>query len=218
MRILAIGDIHGCATALDTLLAAVELQPDDTLVTLGDYVDRGPNTRGVLDRLIALSKSHYVVALRGNHEQMLLQVHANRAFLSNWIENGGDATLASYGDITAIPPAHWDFLENQCLLYWEAESHFFVHANVYPDVPLFEQSDYKMLWGKFDNPLPHQSGKIMVCGHTSQKSGFPRNIGHAVCIDTWACGTGWLSCLDITTGLIWQADQQEQTRQLHLDV
>ena len=72
MRVLAIGDIHGCSGALDALLSAVAVQPDDTLVTLGDYVDRGPDSRGVLDRLIALCRSRYVVALRGNHDQMMV--------------------------------------------------------------------------------------------------------------------------------------------------
>jgi serine/threonine protein phosphatase 1 len=71
MRTLAIGDIHGCLAALDDLLAAVAPQPDDLLVFLGDYVDRGPDSRGVLDRLIELCRTHRVVPLRGNHEMMM---------------------------------------------------------------------------------------------------------------------------------------------------
>ena len=67
-------------------------------------------------------------------------------------------------------------------------------------------------WESFNDPPPHESGKVMVCGHTSQKSGVPRNIGHAVCIDTWACGRGWLTCLDVGSGRYWQANQRGETR------
>jgi serine/threonine protein phosphatase 1 len=69
-----------------------------------------------------------------------------------------------------------------------------------------------LYWESFDNPPPHASGKIMICGHTSQKSGRPRGLGHAVCIDTWAYGQGWLTCLDVGSGKYWQADQQGETR------
>jgi serine/threonine protein phosphatase 1 len=64
----------------------------------------------------------------------------------------------------------------------------------------------------FNDPRPHESGKIMVCGHTPQKSGIPRSIGHAVCIDTCACGNGWLTCLDVSSGKCWQANQRRETR------
>ena len=70
-RTLAIGDVHGCLTALDTLLGFVELRPTDQLIFLGDYVDRGPDSKGVLDRLIELRRLHEVVFLRGNHEVMM---------------------------------------------------------------------------------------------------------------------------------------------------
>jgi serine/threonine protein phosphatase 1 len=72
-------------------------------------------------------------------------------------------------------------------------------------------------WEPWNDPPRHESGKIMVCGHTSQKSGLPISNGHAVCIDTWACGTGWLSCLHVESGMIWQANQAGDTRKLHLD-
>ena len=72
-RILAIGDIHGCSQALDTLLSLVKLGRDDLLVTLGDYVDRGPDSRGVIERLLSIFRREQLVALRGNHEIMMLQ-------------------------------------------------------------------------------------------------------------------------------------------------
>jgi len=212
MRVLCIGDLHGCSAALDTLLAAINIQPEDTVVTLGDYVDRGPDSRGVLDRLVALSQNHHSVALRGNHEQMMFKARDDADSLRDWMESGGDATLASYGSLAAVPDAHWRFLENQCLDYWECETHFFVHGGVYADIPLWEQPTYKLYWGKFEQVQPHVSGKIMVCGHTSQKNGVPSDLGYAICLDTWVYGSGWLTCLDVGSGAIWQANQSGQLR------
>ena len=114
--------------------------------------------------------------------------------------------------MAAIPEAHWRFLEEELRAWYETPTHFFVHANYYPDVPLAEQPDLMLYWEKFDDPPPHESGKIMVCGHTPQKSGLPRNIGHAVCIDTWVYGKGWLTCLDVGSGKYWQANQRRETR------
>ena len=221
-RILAIGDIHGCATALEALLQSIDLQPNDTLVTLGDYVDRGPDSRRVLDRLIALSQTHHLVALRGNHELMMMDARFDTRAASDWLSYGGNTTLSSYGvdavqqGLDAVPAAHWDFIEKQCVAFWEAETHFFVHGDAYPDLPLFEQPPDILYWGRFNETQPHESGKTMVCGHTSQKNGLPANKGYAICIDTWACGQGWLSCLEIATGLVRQANQAGEQRQFFL--
>jgi serine/threonine protein phosphatase 1 len=217
MSIFAIGDIHGCLTALDTLLTRVPVQPDDTLITLGDYIDRGPDTRAVLDRLIELGSTHHLVALRGNHDQMMLSARSSLRAREDWQANGGDMTLLSYGSLKAVPQAHWDFFERQCVDYWEYETHFFVHGGVYPDLPLWEQPTHKLHWQRFEDVQPHESGKIMVCGHTSQKNGLPNDIGYAVCIDTWVYSEGgWLSCLDIGTGRVWQANQEGESRQFRL--
>jgi len=81
-----------------------------------------------------------------------------------------------------------------------------------PHQPLIEQPSEKLFWEKFNFPAPHLSGKTMICGHTPQRDGRPLNIGHAVCIDTWACGGQWLTGLDVQTGEIWQANQQGQIR------
>src|SRR5207248_827492 len=96
MRILAIGDIHGCLTALDALLERVAPRPEDLLVALGDYVDRGPNSCGVLDRMIALHATGRLIALRGNHDVMMLGARAGDEF-GAWLSCGGKQTLASYG-------------------------------------------------------------------------------------------------------------------------
>ncbi len=95
MRLLAIGDIHGCLTALNTLLDAVAPEADDQIIALGDYVDRGPDSRGVLDHLIALHAGGRLIALRGNHDAMMLD--ARHLTDSLWLACGGDATLLSYG-------------------------------------------------------------------------------------------------------------------------
>jgi serine/threonine protein phosphatase 1 len=111
-----------------------------------------------------------------------------------------------------VPDAHWQFLEEGLRAWYETPTHFFVHANYYPHRPLTEQPEDMLYWEKFNDPRPHQSGKIMVCGHTPQKSGIPRNVGHAICIDTWAYGNGWLTCLDVDSGKYWQANQRRETR------
>jgi serine/threonine protein phosphatase 1 len=218
MRVLAIGDIHGCITALETLARFVPIAPDDLVVTLGDYVNRGPDSRGVLDWLIARRKTARVVALLGNHEIMMLAARDGGEALDRFVGYGGDATLDSYappgrkGTLDDVPDEHWRFLEDGVCAWYETATHFFVHANAYPDIPLDEQPDYMLHWEKFNDPPPHESGKIMICGHTSQKSGEPRSIRHAVCIDTWAYGRGWLTCLDVESGVYHQANQLGETR------
>jgi serine/threonine protein phosphatase 1 len=217
MRHLAIGDVHGCITALTTLAAFVPFRPDDVLVTLGDHVDRGPDSCAVLDWLIDRQSRGNLISLRGNHEVMMLHARDDADALSTWLEVGGDAALASYspfgdaGKLIDVPDAHWEFLE-QTLPHHEIDTHFFVHANAYPDLPLAEQPDFMLYWESFEHPPPHVSGKVMVCGHTSQKSGRPRSVGHAVCIDTWVYGKGWLTALDVATGRYWQSNQRGESR------
>lgn len=217
MRILTIGDIHGCTKALDTLLAEIAPRPDDLIVTLGDYVDRGPDSRGTIERLLALHRTHRVVSLRGNHDFMMAEARSDPGTEYEWLRCGGRETLASYsrrgelGSLDDVPAEHWEFLGG--LRDWyETDTHFFVHANVYPDLPLPEQPAYMLHWEQLYGVRPHQSGKIMVCGHTAQRGGTPLNLGHAVCIDTWVYGKGWLTCLDVSTGLYWQANQAAQRR------
>lgn len=214
-RTLAIGDIHGCSVAFDTLIRAIKLQPNDQIVTLGDYVDRGPDSKGVLDRLIDLHHRGQLIAWRGNHEILMLRSrYLGWNAWYHWQASGGKETMASYGHhggykgINSIPEKHWYFLEKVCRNWWENRSHFFVHANVYPNLPLNKQPERMLFWQPFDHPSPHYSGKTMVCGHTTQKTGQPLSIGHAICIDTWVFGQGWLTCLDVNSGRIWQANQK----------
>lgn len=223
MRIFAIGDVHGCSIAWDTLLSVMEPQADDLIITLGDYVDRGPDSNGVLERLITLYKTGQLIALRGNHEILMLEARNSPQQFDAWFKWGGDQTLASYPTmgkkpkLETIPPHHWEFMENQCVNYWETENHFFVHGNVDSHLPLNQQSTEQLLGAKFYSAKPHISGKIMICGHTRQTNGKPVNLGYAICIDTWVYGQGWLTGLDINSGQIWQANQIGQSRTAGID-
>ena len=226
-RTLAVGDIHGCSTALDAVLGAANVRPGDVVVTLGDLVDRGPDTRGVLDRLTRWEEYRpgvRLVPLRGNHELMLLAAAGGGEAAAFWLECGGDAALASYappgrgGVYSDIPGDHLAFLRGGLSDFCETETHFFVHANALPDWPLAEQPPETLFWEFWHgNTAPHENGKIMVCGHTRQRSGLPRVAPHAVCIDTGACRGGWLSCLHTESGRLWQANQAGETRTLWLD-
>ena len=215
MRTIAIGDIHGCRVSLEALVAYAGITKADTIVTLGDYVDRGPDTRGVIDFLLALRKKVKLVSLLGNHEVIMLEARASREATINWLDErvGGDATLDSYQatSFDDIPAAHWKFI-SKAEMYHEIDTHFFVHASAVPDIPLDMQPPMMLLWERFDQPPPHQNGKIMVCGHTSQRSGVPVNLGHAICIDTWACGEGWLTALDVQSGVYWQTNERGERR------
>lgn len=224
MRHLAIGDIHGCISALHSLLDCVGLRADDTIVPLGDYVDRGPDSRAVLQLLIDLGESYDVVPLRGNHEIMMLDSREKKSWLNAWLSYGGDATLRSYatsvdepGSLDDVPPSHIGFLENRLVPFYECDTHFFVHANAAPDIPLVDQSDPTLYWRKYNDPGRHCSGKVMVCGHTPQQSGIPASDPNSICIDTWAYGDGWLSCLDVDSGTVWQANEAGETRRFNLE-
>lgn len=224
MRVLAIGDVHGCATALHTLVAGLELRADDVLVMLGDYIDRGPDSKGVIESLLDLEKKVRLVCLRGNHEVMLLHAREHRETALFWLGCGGDATMESYSAETFedIPGAHWDFLLST-VRWFETETHFFVHANAEPKLPLAEQPDEVIFWKHLVRPwfgrFPrHCSGKTMVCGHTSQPSGEILDLGSVICIDTFAHGGQWLTCLEPASRRCWQANEKGDFRRSRLPI
>ena len=118
-RLIAIGDIHGCSKALEAVLAAIEPTETDTLVALGDYVDRGPDAKRCIDRLIKLAKTCKLIAIQGNHEEMMLDVVRDGQPPFRWLQYGGVETLDSYGfagDMSVIPPEHYAFFP------WMAEA------------------------------------------------------------------------------------------------
>jgi serine/threonine protein phosphatase 1 len=222
MRVLAIGDIHGCVTAYDVLLTLVQPKPSDLVVTLGDYIDRGPDSKGILNRLLRLSRSCRHIAIAGNHDLMMLNARNGPTEFEEWYGCGAKNTLRSYGAdpnwdtfAASVPDEHFRFIGDRCVSYYEIDTHFFVHANAYPDYPLDEQPDYMLHWQSLDPEMtrPHESGKTMICGHTSQKTGVPLVLDHAICIDTWVYGdTGWLTCLDVKSGKYWQANERGETQ------
>jgi len=226
VRYLAIGDIHGCYTALRTLIDFVQPQSEDVIIGLGDYVDRGPDSRAVLEWLIEFHTTGQLVPLRGNHEIMMGWAAEDPVARHDWMTFGGLTTLNSYAAHLGLPAAtlkdvpdhHWRFMAETCQPYHEIETHFFVHANAHPQLKLVQQSDDMLYWERFPSTHPHQSGKIMVCGHTPQTSGRPVSVGHAVCIDTWAYADGWLTCLDVASGQYWQANERGKTRMAELEV
>jgi serine/threonine protein phosphatase 1 len=219
MRTLAIGDIHGCSSALDALLAAMAPAPEDMLIFLGDYVDRGPDTRGVLDRLIQLKSRGPLVTLRGNHELMMLRSRSDRMEYRMWCSVGGLQALGSYGSglgragtLENVPPEHWEFLSNSCVDYHETDTHIFVHASLNPDLPLNDQPEEALFWDFLNEPIRHPSGKIIVCGHTSQRSGNILDLGSTICIDTYVYGGQWLTGLDVHARTYWQANLMGDVR------
>jgi serine/threonine protein phosphatase 1 len=213
-RTLAIGDIHGHCAALETLLDFVKPVKEDTVITLGDYVNRGPDSKGVIETLLALQKKVNLISLMGNHENMTLQAAENWGAFEAWRDCGGNATLRSYGidAMDEFPEAHLEFMRS-CLRYHEMEKHIFLHANFDPSLPMEEQFDADLLWHHMlKAPGRHISGKVIICGHTPQKSGFPTHYDTAICIDTDINRAGWLTCLEPATGQFWQARDAGGTR------
>lgn len=215
-RTIAIGDIHGCSIALAALIDAIDLQPDDTLVTLGDYVDKGLDAKGVIDLLLDLESRCQLISLIGNHDAVMLGAIDYQLSVEQWKAFGGTATLQSYGEsesLKDIPVSHSKFLR-RCRLWYETPTHFFVHAAYDPERSLEEQEDATLLWQGIRDfvPGPHRSGKIAVVGHTSQKNGEVFDAGHLVCIDTNCWNGGWLTAMDVQSRKIWQVDDAGRLR------
>jgi serine/threonine protein phosphatase 1 len=195
----AVGDTHGCREMLDRLLERCFRYAGERparLVFLGDYIDRGPDSRGVVETLIGLQRRlpDRVVCLRGNHEVLLLEALANDD-MRLWLFNGADTTLASYGvdQVSALPPDH---------LAWYAAlkpsfddgRRFFVHAGVDPDRPLDQQRDYDLAWIR--EPFlsrVHDYGRLIVHGHTPQRTGKPDLRPWRLNLDTAAVYGGRLT-------------------------
>jgi serine/threonine protein phosphatase 1 len=221
-RTIAIGDIHGCSRALAALLEAVRPEAADTVVTLGDYVDRGPDSRGVIDQLLRLATHCRLVPLEGNHEELLARAFADRVAIETWLRCGGVDALRSYGWAKGGPPRplrdwfpepHRQFLAD-CRPYYETATHVFVHAGLLPDLPLDRQPPAVLRWRVTDPAaaVPHGSGKVTVVGHTPQFGGDILDRGFLLAIDTNCVRGGWLTAVCIETGKVWQANQDGRLR------
>lgn len=214
-RTIAIGDIHGCATALDRLLVEIQPTQRDTVIGIGDYVDRGMETARTIDILIDLVSKTKFVPLIGNHELMMYHaLYGKKSDFEYWYRHGGNATVASYGGRAEnIPQHHFAFLRH-CLRFYENDTHFFVHANYEPDIALAKQPDELIFWQhlKMSVPPPHENGKIAIVGHTPQTDGDVLNLGHILAIDTYCYGDQWLSAVDVDSGMIWQTNNRGDLR------
>jgi len=203
-RLLAVGDIHGCLDPLVALMGRVKPTGADRVVFLGDYVDRGPDSAGVLDFLLHFAdRFPQSIFLRGNHEQMFLDYLARQESLL-FLVNGGQQTLNSYRDCGRwpVPPDHRAFLSSLPCSY-ESDQHIFVHAGLRPGVPLASQKASDMLWirGTFLDS-DYDWGKTVVYGHTPRPTPFlaPHRIG----LDTGCVYGRRLTCCEVTTGTLWQ--------------
>jgi serine/threonine protein phosphatase 1 len=217
-RLIAVGDIHGCVDELSVMLDVISPAPGDTIVFLGDYVDRGPSSRDVIDRLIELRDSGCcgTVFLRGNHEDMFLAFLGERGRHGDaFLFNGGRMTLASYGLAPylkgeeargKVPKSHLDFLRG-LELHHLAEPFLFVHAGISPLRPLEEQEEEDLLWIREEFIRNrHRLRQTVVFGHTPQREvlwHLPFKIG----LDTGCVYGNKLSSLDFTSGALLQVER-----------
>jgi serine/threonine protein phosphatase 1 len=210
-RLIAIGDVHGCAHALDALLDVIAPAADDTLVFLGDLVDQGPQTREVIERIIDLKSRCHVVIIEGNHEEMMFAARETVGALRYWENCGGALTISSYhfgGTLADVPEKHWKLLA-EGRPYFETDDFIFTHANYLPDEPMELQPGHELRWVVLEpaEMRPHLSGKTVFVGHTEQRDGEVLDLDFVVCIDTSCWRYGWLTAIDVRTRETWQASK-----------
>ena len=217
LRVYAIGDIHGRADLLQSLFARIDatlrgFPIDQSIhVFLGDYIDRGPNSREVIETLLTRRRQHSSVFLKGNHESYATQFLNDPGMLPEWIAAGGTSTLLSYGvcpptrrkpqrddDVAAafrqaLPESHRRFMAGLAISF-TCGGYFFTHAGVRPGIALDRQHEHDLLWIREAFLLHDQDfGKVVVHGHTPSETVDIRC--NRINVDTGAYATGRLSCL-----------------------
>ena len=215
--LFVIGDVHGCAAELRALLHKLPLDKDSVLLFLGDYVDRGPDSKGVIDTVLDISSLYRVIALKGNHEWLFEQYLKNPAdplASSNFILNGGSATLASYsedGVSYEVPERHKQFLASLELCH-STEKHFFVHAGIPPGfdfaAPIDTKTAHHMLWIRstfLESKVPWP--KVIVHGHTPVKE--PEVLPHRINLDTGCVFGRSLTAMNMSTGDIYSVKRNQ---------
>jgi len=162
----AIGDIHGCLEPLRRLMDQIHVSEMDEVVFIGDYVDRGPDSKGVIDYLLTLQGRY--TFLMGNHERMFLDFLQGKERVL-FLYNGGEATLESYGGVGNIPASHLAFL-NRLVLYYETDDYLFVHGGIRPGIPIQDQDPKDLLWIREEfYAYPGRYAKTVVFGHTPMR-------------------------------------------------
>ena len=192
-----IPDIHGRCDLLDEAfveITAYSRGEAGMIVTIGDYVDKGPQSRQVIDRLLRGAPEGFTLnALKGNHDAMMTAALRDPAKMTSWITKGGDAALASYGgDTAAVPPAHIAWIDRLRLMYVDIHR-VYVHAGVDPDLPLDRQSTITLLSKRYPEGLPGGHGqRHVVHGHDNDPDG-PLLYEGRTNLDTLAWRTGRLT-------------------------
>jgi len=200
----AFGDIHGQRGMLDMLIKKVPLEKDDEIIFIGDYIDRGPDARGVVDAVLKLKLAYpNTTCLRGNHEDMFLDyIKEEKKYPQGvFIMNGGAETLNSYEIVSRkgpmrLPPLHMSFFEGLGYCH-EARGFIFVHAGLRPGFPVEDQTERDMLWIRdefFESDTDF--GKPVVFGHTPMP-GVMDKLPSLLGIDTGAAYGGWLTCVQL---------------------
>lgn len=212
-KIFAVGDIHGCISNLKGIMNMIDIDAEnDTLIFIGDYIDRGPNPKGVVDFVLQLRRSiNHVICLMGNHEQMFLDyINDGDVYKEMFLINGGDYTISSYGVVKTagkirvdVPENHMEFFTS-LLPYHETEDYIFVHAGLKPAIPLEKQDIEDLIWirHEFINST-YDFGKIVVFGHTPLRQ--PLINENKIGIDTGAVYGGKLTCVELPEKKIYQA-------------
>jgi len=192
-----IGDVHGrddlLVAALGEITARARSQTG-TIIALGDYVDKGPQSRQVIERLLpGIGGGWNLVALKGNHDAMMVEGLRDPSKLTAWLEKGGDAALASYGGASAaVPQAHIAWLDRLPLTHVDAHR-LYVHAGVDPAVPLERQSEATLLWKRYPKGQQDGFGDLhVVHGHDNDPQGPLLYAGRSN-LDTAAWRTGRLT-------------------------
>jgi serine/threonine protein phosphatase 1 len=189
----AVADLHGRLDLLDAALTTIERRASGgTIVFLGDYVDRGPDGAGVLDRLMAGPPPGWRwICLKGNHEAIMALALRNPERLDWWIENGGDTTVASYRDRRELIARHLPWIEALPAIHIDIHR-VFVHAGVDPLIPLDRQPDKTLLWKRYPQGADGGHGdRHVVHGHDPDVGG-PRRFSGRTDLDTLAWKTGRL--------------------------